>query len=400
MNKYYVTRSHVSSVHWKLTCAQCISLVALVRHAAMRRVFSKAPTVSLPPPPLRSERDRLERPSCRVGIAPTEEPHLFTAHGQATRTDGRIATHVPAPGTRAANACPWRIPGGLPSWHRIARTGNARPDGRIAMHVPPPRFLEQTNMYNALNLSLGMEGPLAPLPLGLFANSSIAGTKINSFQCPSDRSQLFQINPGYAGGALSGPMLTKGNYGVSFGNTFWGQDQPATASPMRDPVTGLVPTFMKSAFGHYKVTFASVTDGLSNTAFGAEVLEGDQFDIRGVMWSTIPGGGSFFSRMPPTARLTITRPASSEIFSTIPLVYSASRTRDRICPARPTRATRGPTPALAADIPAASMCSSAMARCLPQEQHQHADLARAQHDRRRRGAQLRLVLSRTLVGRT
>jgi hypothetical protein len=34
----------------------------------------------------RSDSYRLERPSCRVGIAPTEEPHLFTAHGQATRS--------------------------------------------------------------------------------------------------------------------------------------------------------------------------------------------------------------------------------------------------------------------------------------------------------------------------
>ena len=118
------------------------------------------------------------------------------------------------------------------------------------------------------------------------------------FQCPSDRSNLFQINPGYAGGALSGPLLTKGNYGASFGNTYWGQDQPPT-SGIIDPVTGLVPVFQKSAFGHYNVRFANVTDGLSNTIFLAEILQGDMFDIRGVMWLTIPGGGSFFSRMPP-----------------------------------------------------------------------------------------------------
>jgi prepilin-type N-terminal cleavage/methylation domain-containing protein/prepilin-type processing-associated H-X9-DG protein len=159
--------------------------------------------------------------------------------------------------------------------------------------------IEQGTLYNALNFTLGMEGPLAPFPLGFFANSSIAITKVGIFQCPSDRSQLFQINPGYAGGLLSGPMLTKGNYGASFGNTFWGQDSPATSSPMIDPVTGLVPVFMKSAFGHYNVRFAHVTDGLSNTVFVGEILQGDQFDIRGVMWSTIPGGGSFFSRMPP-----------------------------------------------------------------------------------------------------
>jgi prepilin-type processing-associated H-X9-DG protein len=154
-------------------------------------------------------------------------------------------------------------------------------------------------MYNALNFTLGMEGPLAPLPLGFFANFSIAGTKVAIFQCPSDRNQLFQVNPGYAGGYLSGPMLTRGNYGVSWGNTYWGQDQPPTAPPMLDPVTGLVPVFQKSAFGHYNVRFANVTDGLSNTVFLAEVLQGDLWDIRGLLWSSIPGGGTFFSRMPP-----------------------------------------------------------------------------------------------------
>jgi prepilin-type N-terminal cleavage/methylation domain-containing protein/prepilin-type processing-associated H-X9-DG protein len=159
--------------------------------------------------------------------------------------------------------------------------------------------IEQGTLYNALNFTLGMEGPLVPFPLGYFANSSIAITKVATFQCPSDRNQLFQITPLYAGGVLSGPLLTKGNYAVSFGNTFWGQDQGSSPFPMKDPVTGLVPVFLKSAFGHYNVRFADVTDGLSNTVFLAEVLQGDQFDVRGLLWSSIPGGGSFFSRMPP-----------------------------------------------------------------------------------------------------
>src|SRR5271157_1661460 len=34
--------------------------------------------------PFRSDSYRLERPTCRVGIAPTEDQHLFTAH---TRSD-------------------------------------------------------------------------------------------------------------------------------------------------------------------------------------------------------------------------------------------------------------------------------------------------------------------------
>jgi prepilin-type N-terminal cleavage/methylation domain-containing protein/prepilin-type processing-associated H-X9-DG protein len=159
--------------------------------------------------------------------------------------------------------------------------------------------VEQGPLYNSLNFSLGMEGPLAPLPLGFFANSTVLGTAIGMFQCPSDRTNQFQINPAYDGGVLSGPIGTKGNYGVSWGNTYWGQDMPATSSPMRDPITGLVPQFQKSAFGFYQVGFQTITDGSSNTVLCAEILQGELYDVRGLLWSSIPGGGSFFSRMPP-----------------------------------------------------------------------------------------------------
>jgi prepilin-type processing-associated H-X9-DG protein len=56
---------------------------------------------------------------------------------------------------------------------------------------------------------------------------------------------------------------------------------------------------MKSAFGHYTVWYSSVTDGLSNTVFLGEILQGERFDIRGLIWSSIPGGGTFFSRLSP-----------------------------------------------------------------------------------------------------
>ena len=161
--------------------------------------------------------------------------------------------------------------------------------------------VEQGPLYNSLNFSLGMEGVFQPLPLGFFANSTVFGTVIGMFQCPSDRTNQFQINPAYAGGVLSGPIGTRGNYGVSWGNTYWGQDMPATSSPMRDPITGLVPQFQKSAFGFYKVGFQTITDGSSNTVLCAEVLQGELYDVRGLLWSSIPGGGSFFSRMPPNS---------------------------------------------------------------------------------------------------
>ncbi len=159
--------------------------------------------------------------------------------------------------------------------------------------------VEQGPLFNSFNSALGMEGPTTPLPLGFFANSTVFGTKIGMFQCPSDNSNQFQITPQYVGGALSGPIGTKGNYGASWGNTYWGQDMPATASPMLNPTTGLVPQFMKSAFGFYNVGIQTITDGSSNTVLCAEVLQGELYDVRGLLWSSIPGGGTFFARMAP-----------------------------------------------------------------------------------------------------
>jgi prepilin-type N-terminal cleavage/methylation domain-containing protein/prepilin-type processing-associated H-X9-DG protein len=163
-------------------------------------------------------------------------------------------------------------------------------------------FIEQGTLANSYNFQLGSEGPFNPLPMGFYANSTVGGTKLSLFQCPSDRQNTFQVNPQYAGGlgaVLNPVVFTKGNYGASWGNTFWGQDLLPMPSGTVDPVTGLLPVFNKSAFGFYTIGMNSLTDGSSNTVFCAEVLQGETFDIRGLMWSSIPGGCSFFSRLPP-----------------------------------------------------------------------------------------------------
>jgi prepilin-type N-terminal cleavage/methylation domain-containing protein/prepilin-type processing-associated H-X9-DG protein len=155
-------------------------------------------------------------------------------------------------------------------------------------------LIEQGNLSNSFNFTLGSEGIPANPVAGFFANSTVAQTKMSVFQCPSDRSLQFQINPGYAGGALSGPLLSKGNYGVSWGNTSWGQNYNGTYAAK----------YLPSAFGHNgNISLASVTDGTSNTVFTGEVLQGEMQDIRGVMWSSIPGGGSFMSRYTPNGQL-------------------------------------------------------------------------------------------------
>jgi prepilin-type N-terminal cleavage/methylation domain-containing protein/prepilin-type processing-associated H-X9-DG protein len=156
-----------------------------------------------------------------------------------------------------------------------------------------PQF-EQQNLYNAFNFMLGSEGVPSNPVAGMFANTTVSATKISVFQCPSDRANLFQINPGYAGGAFSGFKMTKGNYAASWGNTNWGAGMGGDDT--------LKAAYRPSAFGHSNVTLAKVTDGTSNTVFIAEVLQGAELDIRGVMWSSVSGGATFMTRFTPNAQ--------------------------------------------------------------------------------------------------
>jgi len=151
--------------------------------------------------------------------------------------------------------------------------------------------LEQQALYDAFNFSLGTEGPSPATPAaGFRANTTVMGAKIGAFQCPADSVRTFQMPTAFANGALSGPILTKGNYAASWGNTNWQQAAIGTTN------------YLQSAFGHNgRLTFGSVTDGLSTTVFMAEVLQGDINDVRGLLWSAMPGGGSLMTRFTPNA---------------------------------------------------------------------------------------------------
>jgi prepilin-type N-terminal cleavage/methylation domain-containing protein/prepilin-type processing-associated H-X9-DG protein len=162
-----------------------------------------------------------------------------------------------------------------------------------------PQF-EQQDLANAFNYPLGSEGPLAPAPLGFFANSTVAATKIAVFQCPSDRQNDYKISPAIAAGFLSGPTESKGNYAVNWGNTYWGQDIPNPAGVLTDPVTLAPAQFLPSPFGFGgSINVASISDGLVTTVLMAEVIQGSLYDQRGVVWSTAMGAGSFTSRFAP-----------------------------------------------------------------------------------------------------
>ena len=165
-------------------------------------------------------------------------------------------------------------------------------------------YFEQGNLANSFNFSLGAEGVTSSNPLdvvaGMFANSTVSATKISAFQCPSDRSNTFQVNPSYSKAAaipgFTSIVMTKGNYAASLGNTNWAQSYD-------NNTPSLASQYMKSAFGQdLKVSIATITDGTSNTIFMAEVLQGQLYDIRGAMWSTAVGGSSFMTRFTPNGQ--------------------------------------------------------------------------------------------------
>ncbi len=154
--------------------------------------------------------------------------------------------------------------------------------------------IEQQALYNAFNFDLGQEGPIPPVPpLGTQSNYTVLGTKIDTFQCSSDREVRFQANPIFP--FASDPSLqnvSKGNYAVNWGNTGWGQNT----------IPGTQNLYRESAFGHrFTMNFSKLRDGSSSTIFLSEILQGAELDSRGAIWTTQGGGGSYMSRFTPNA---------------------------------------------------------------------------------------------------
>ncbi len=159
-------------------------------------------------------------------------------------------------------------------------------------------FIEQGPLFNSFNSSIGMEGPGL---LGFLINSTVYTTKIASFQCPSDNQNAFAFSALAAAtqtAQLAFPWsATKGNYGVNWGNTDYGQwtSSGAFATYYKASPFG----FNQARTGPQLVRIASVTDGLSNTQFLSEILQGATDDIRGTVWVDNPGAGSYMTRFTP-----------------------------------------------------------------------------------------------------
>jgi len=155
-------------------------------------------------------------------------------------------------------------------------------------------YFEGTTIANSFNFSVGSGGPTTGpggLPIGYWMNSTVFTTKLGVLQCPSDRSNLF-LPPGGVPDGEGVNNETRGNYAANWGNTQYDQGGVTTNFP---PSTNLMSPFPLAT----TVSFASVLDGLSNTVFLSEVLQGSNTDIRGVVWLSLPGAGSFETRFTP-----------------------------------------------------------------------------------------------------
>jgi prepilin-type N-terminal cleavage/methylation domain-containing protein/prepilin-type processing-associated H-X9-DG protein len=150
---------------------------------------------------------------------------------------------------------------------------------------------EQQTLYNAYNFSIGIEGPLGGdgMPIGFAINSTVFGTKMAAFQCPSDDDRTLQL----IWPTNNFPILgSRGNYVASWGNTQWAQQNSAGGTA----TLNLPVTYFQSAFGHTGIRLAAVTDGTSSTVFSAEMLQGQVNDIRGAVWTV---AAAFTSRFTP-----------------------------------------------------------------------------------------------------
>jgi prepilin-type processing-associated H-X9-DG protein len=167
-------------------------------------------------------------------------------------------------------------------------------------------YIDQAPLYNAFNASIGTEGVKY---LGFVVNSTVELTQINSFQCPSDITQYFSMAylAGMAGAGGINWNITKGNYGINWGNTDFYQGVAANTAanfggdPFFSRNLYLQSPFgiSASANGPAVIRMASITDGTSNTQFCSELLQGAPDDVRGTIWGSNPGTSNYMTRFTP-----------------------------------------------------------------------------------------------------
>jgi len=152
-------------------------------------------------------------------------------------------------------------------------------------------YLEQHPGYNAYNMSGryllpdGTKNPDGNLRYGGVCQLTVTRMRINSLTCPSDTAVA---NSAYSG-------LTEHNYAVNMGNAGFFQELTTSSNNMTyakpyypngawlgAPFSDMDPSNYPSRQRTYNLS--SITDGTSNTLMAAEVIQGQNGDIRGFSW--------------------------------------------------------------------------------------------------------------------
>ena len=152
-------------------------------------------------------------------------------------------------------------------------------------------YLEGTPLYNAYNMSGryllpdGTKNPDGNLRYGGICQLTVTTSRLNVLSCPSDQPIA---NSAYAN-------ITEHNYAVNFGNAGLFQELTtssngiAYAAPYYAGGTWLGAPFSDSDPSNYPsrqrcYNLSAIIDGTSNTLMAAEVVQGQNGDIRGFSW--------------------------------------------------------------------------------------------------------------------
>jgi prepilin-type N-terminal cleavage/methylation domain-containing protein/prepilin-type processing-associated H-X9-DG protein len=124
--------------------------------------------------------------------------------------------------------------------------------------------LEQGPLFNAINFSY-LYSPYGTGDIfGIPVNSTVAGTLVKVYVCPSDRESAPR---GYAGAGNSGIGVSDSNYLASAGITVTGYATWFTPCTTAGATEGAIHEFQT-------VRFSGITDGLSNTLLLGEMARG------------------------------------------------------------------------------------------------------------------------------
>jgi prepilin-type N-terminal cleavage/methylation domain-containing protein/prepilin-type processing-associated H-X9-DG protein len=151
--------------------------------------------------------------------------------------------------------------GGLPPTGTVSPSGNPLSTmGNFGMKTRLLPFIEQTNLYNTMNMSFNGEAPLGQ-------NDTILITKLNAFVCPSDpNTPQYMYTTFTQGPQPVGYSNYPNNIGTIARNNNGNFDGPAY----------IMAAVLNTALAQGgTLTLASITDGTSNTVMFSEWIKAD-----------------------------------------------------------------------------------------------------------------------------